>query len=576
MASLYVGDLHPEVQERDLYEKFCQAGQILSIRVLRDAVTRKSLGYAYVNYQQPDDARTALERMNFDNLNGQPIRIMWSNRDPATRRSGAGNIFIKNLDKSIDHKALHDTFLLFGPILSCKVVLDDKGESKGYGFVHFEDEKDANVAIEKVNGMLLADKQVYVAKFLPRLTRLKELGESTTFLNVFVKNFGSHLDKDGLVKLFGKFGEITSAAVMMDQDGNPKGFGFVAFKDPEAAEKACAELNGYQLEGTDNKLEVCRAQKKHERQLELKRRFELRKVSRLQTCQGVNLYVKNLDDSVNDEMLRTLFEPYGTIVSCKVMTDERGLSKGFGFVCFEKTDEATKAVSEMNTRKISTKLLYVAPAQRKEDRRAQLASQYMLRVANMRITNNGVMPPQSVYPAANTGYFLANPINNPGPGFGAMPMSGAMMNSHPQRWQPQRPHMPPMHGMPPHMAGRRSFGPRPGPHGSSRYNNQHPGQNRQRYYGDANGGQGLNNGNNLSLETLSQATPQEQKQRLGEAIHTKLTQMFPSCDAGKITGMILEIDNSELLLLLNDEDLFKQRVQEAIRVHEESLQNLQN
>ena len=105
-------------------------------------------------------AERALDTMNFDSIKGKPCRIMWSQRDPSLRRSGAGNIFIKNLDKAIDNKTLYDTLSAFGSILSCKVATDSQGNSKGYGFVHFELQDAADTAISKVDGMLLNNKKV--------------------------------------------------------------------------------------------------------------------------------------------------------------------------------------------------------------------------------------------------------------------------------------------------------------------------------------------------------------------------------------------------------------------------------
>ena len=100
------------------------------------------------------------------------------------------------------------------------------------------------------------------------------------------------------------------------------------------------------------------------------------------------MFVKNLDDTIDDEKLRQEFADFGTITSARVMIED-GRSKGFGFVCFSSPEEATKAVTEMNGRIIVAKPLYVALAQRKEDRKAHLASQYMQRMSGMRMQQMG-------------------------------------------------------------------------------------------------------------------------------------------------------------------------------------------
>ncbi|XP_030890132.1 palmitoyltransferase ZDHHC20 [Leptonychotes weddellii] len=98
MASLYVGDLHPDVTEAMLYEKFSPAGPILSIRVCRDMITCRSLGYAYVNFQQPADAERALDTMNFDVIKGKPITESF--RSPTFSYGPDGNGFSLGCSKN--------------------------------------------------------------------------------------------------------------------------------------------------------------------------------------------------------------------------------------------------------------------------------------------------------------------------------------------------------------------------------------------------------------------------------------------------------------------------------------------
>jgi polyadenylate-binding protein len=652
-ASLYVGELDTSVTEAMLFELFSSIGPVASIRVCRDAVTRRSLGYAYVNYNNADDGEKALEELNYTLIKGKPCRIMWSQRDPALRKTGQGNIFIKNLDTAIDNKALHDTFAAFGNILSCKVAQDELGNSKGYGFVHYETAEAANNAIKHVNGMLLNEKKVYVGHHIPKKDRMSKFEEmKANFTNIYVKNIDSEVSEDEFRALFEKFGDITSATLAPDNEGGKhRGFGFVNYVHHEDAAKAVQELNELDLKG--QKLYVGRAQKKHEREEELRKQYEAQRIEKQSKYQGVNLYIKNLDDDVDDEKLREMFVPFGNITSAKVMRDTLpadgkddegseksdkkdeeeneaeeeksesakdgkegekvtikgekkilGKSKGFGFVCFSSPDEATKAVTEMNQKMFNGKPLYVALAQRKDVRKNQLEATIHAR-NQIRIQQQaalGSMPqqpflPQGMFfPPGQPGFMppgargqMPFPQGMPQGGRGGFP--GGMPPQQGGRGGPGAQQMPPqMYGYPPNvpgmppaayapymqlaqaagvaMAGRGAGRGYPGMPGMP---GQMPGMPPMGRGIPPQGGRGAPRGGapngpyggqrgqqpaagapsagpGLDVAALNAAPPAQQKQILGEALYPKIHETQPEL-AGKITGMLLEMDNAELLNL---------------------------
>jgi len=402
-ASLYVGDLSPEVSEGHLFEVFNKVGPVASIRVCRDAITRRSLCYAYVNFYSVADAERALDILNNMPIKSKACRMMWSQRDPSMRKSGVGNIFIKNLHKSIDHKTLFDTFSVFGNILSCKVATDASGVSKGYAFVHYETQEMADRAIQKVHNMMLEEQQVYVGRFIPRKER-QASRDAAGFTNVYVKNLDvDTIDDTKLREIFQSFGPITNAKVMLSSssDGTPprsRGFGFINFANPDDAKKAVQVMHEQQVVGKT--LYVRRAQKKAERLAELRQKFEQQKQERASRYNGINLYVKNLDDSEDDSKLRAHFAPFGSISSAKIMRDDKGNSRGFGFVCFTTPEEAQRAIHEMNGKIFGAKPLYVALAQRKDVRRAYLESQHAQRIKRRNFPSNSYIlnPPTAVAP----------------------------------------------------------------------------------------------------------------------------------------------------------------------------------
>ncbi|CAI9778000.1 unnamed protein product [Fraxinus pennsylvanica] len=560
--SLYVGDLEATVDESKLYDLFNQVAPVISVRVCRDQARRTSLGYAYVNFGTYQDASHAREVLNFTPINGKPIRIMFSHRDPFLRKTGRANVFIKNLDDSIDNKALYDTFAVFGTVLSCKVAVDNGGCSKGYGFVQFDQEEAAQNAIRRLNGMLINDKQVYVGTFVRRQER-NSVDGSPIFTNIFVKNFSETTTDEDLKKIFGKFGSITSAVVMKDTNGKSRCFGFVNFERPEAAAAAVENLNGSLLE--DKVLYVGKAEKKVEREAKLRARFEQERISRYEKLKDANLYLKNLDDGMNDEKLKELFSEFGTITSCKIMLDQNGVSKGAGFVAFSTPEEAMKALNEMNGKMIGRKPLYVAVAQQKEERKAWLQAHF----AQMRAPV-GMLP----LPAM-PGFHLGAPRFSPQQlYFGQV---GPVMPPQAAGYGFQQQHMPGVRAGPPNFVMPFQHQ-RQGPPGQHVQRNLNQGYSRYMING-RNGidppivpkttSSSIQPSGPVSSSTLASAlasaSPENQQMMLGEHLYP-LVELVERNHAGKVTGMLLEMDQTEVLHLIESPDALRKKVGEAMDV----------
>ncbi|XP_058228675.1 polyadenylate-binding protein 1-like [Hemibagrus wyckioides] len=424
MAALYVRDLDPAVTEEMLAWRFSPAGQIHSIRLCRDRYTGSSLGCAYVNFWHRGDAERAIDMFHFELLLERPMQVMWSQWETTWRNQEVGKIILKNLDKSIDNLALYDTFSYCGRILSCKVVNNESG-SNGCGYIQFETAEAAELVIERFNGKLLNGTQVTIEHFktpeqreaekkekkekkekerdqanVERQTQLRKKTEQSLLqnLNLYVKNLDCSVDDERLYAAFSPFGTIKSAKVMM-KNGRSTGFGFVCFESSKEAMIAIQEMNGRLLCGKP--LYVGVAQRKEERQLQLQQKFQLHKTSQRQLQhQNLNLYVKNLDCSVDDERLYAAFSPFGTIKSAKVMM-KNGRSRRFGFVCFESSEEAMIAIQEMNGRLLCGKPLYVGVAQRKEERQAYLARLHNIPALVHQQTRSTESPSVEQHPAVD-------------------------------------------------------------------------------------------------------------------------------------------------------------------------------
>ncbi|CAG8520698.1 44311_t:CDS:2 [Gigaspora margarita] len=163
-ATVYIGNLDERCTEALIWELMLQAGPVVNVHLPKDRVTQTHQGYGFCEYMSEEDADYSIKIMNQIKLYGKPIRVNKATSDKKNLDVGA-SLFIGNLDPDVDEKMLYDTFSAFGVIVQTpKIARDpDTGNSKGYGFISYDNFDSSDAAIDAMNGQYLMNKSITVS-----------------------------------------------------------------------------------------------------------------------------------------------------------------------------------------------------------------------------------------------------------------------------------------------------------------------------------------------------------------------------------------------------------------------------
>lgn len=163
-ATVYVGNIDEEADEELIYELMLQAGPVVSVYLPKDRVNQSHQGYGFVEFKSVKDAEYAKMIMNQIRLFGKPLRIDRASADKVASLDVGAEVFVGNLDPQVDESMLFDTFTTFGGLLGQpKVMRDESGQSRGFGFLSFSNFESSDRAIENMNNQYLLSKPIVVS-----------------------------------------------------------------------------------------------------------------------------------------------------------------------------------------------------------------------------------------------------------------------------------------------------------------------------------------------------------------------------------------------------------------------------
>lgn len=150
--------------------------------------------------------------------------------------------------------------------------------------------------------------------------------------NLIVNYLPQNMTQEEIKSLFSSIGQVDSCKLIKDKlSGQSLGYAFVNYSRPEDADKAIVTLNGMRLQNKTIKVSLARPSS--------------------DSIKNANLYVCGLPKEFNQADLEQMFNPFGSIISSKILTDPKtGVSKGVGFVRFDQRIEAENAINTLNNK----------------------------------------------------------------------------------------------------------------------------------------------------------------------------------------------------------------------------------
>lgn len=277
LKQLYVGNLDRRVSDVLLFRIFSLWGQVELCKVIKERGTDLSLGYGFVGYYDHEDAQKALAASAGCTIYDRELRVRWAHSESARKHgSSAGTkhtLFVGDLGVGVTDLMLTEAFSKFGECIEARVVRNpDSGKSRGYGFVSYLHQSQAERALRTMHGSWLGSRNIRVnwssqdshsssssasssssSSSLsppPPSTGSQSSAASAASIppneqentTVYIGNLGHGVDDRMIQALFQPFGTITE---VRHQPGNS--FGFVVFTDTQSAATAIATLGGRRI-----------------------------------------------------------------------------------------------------------------------------------------------------------------------------------------------------------------------------------------------------------------------------------------------------------------------------------------